>query len=176
MALTTKPPTRIQHSPAQLLPHEDHQHELIMAFVVTGIAGRPAAFSAARETKRCSISLIRRLCLAGAGAGQEWLFPQRQHTQGETMRQAAERVLQECTQALEPVQTYFLGNGPICHTTGGTSSPDRALPLFFHKAQLIKGSLRPSGAAGASDYAWLSRGEILAQAGELRELLDKVLL
>ncbi|MCJ1463991.1 hypothetical protein MMC07_002601 [Pseudocyphellaria aurata] len=107
-------------------------------------------------------------CLMFA-AGQPFSFPERQHTPGETMRAAAERVLQECAQPEGTLQTYFLGNGPICHWSRAES------PVFFHKAQLIRGSLTP--ATSSLDYAWLSKAEMLAQTTDdvLRELFDKVL-
>lgn len=107
-------------------------------------------------------------CLAYA-AGKPFSFPERHHAAGETMRAAAERVLQESAQPEAALQTYFLGNGPICHWARNDS------PLFFHKAQLIRGSL--TSAASSTDYAWLSKAEVLAQTCDdvLRDLFDKVL-
>ena len=106
-----------------------------------------------------------------AGAEAAWKFPQLQHNIGETMRAAAERVLQECTQPQGPLQTFFLGNGPIGHV--GRQDD----PIFFHKAQLIKGDVAPKQGSGLSDYAWLNRDEVIKQETDssLRSLLEKIL-
>lgn len=87
------------------------------------------------------------------------------------MRTSAERVLTETTQPDGALQTFFLGNGPIGHLEGSDA------PLFFHRAQLIKGSLALKQGLHWSDYAWLNKAEILDQTGDapLQELLQKML-
>lgn len=132
-------------------------------------ADRTTDADRSNDTKSLWRCLDQRLYFVIGGNGKPFSFPERHHAAGETMRAAAERVLQESAQPEAALQTYFLGNGPICHWARNDS------PLFFHKAQLIRGSL--TSAASSTDYAWLSKAEVLAQTRDdvLRDLFDKVL-
>ena len=68
-------------------------------------------------------------------------------------------MLLETIKPVEPVQTHLLGNAPIGHSDS----------LFFHRAQLIKGTLTHAAHAGATDYAWLNRQEVLDRTPDGRE-------
>ena len=68
--------------------------------------------------------------------------------------------------------TFFLGHGPMGHAWREDGA------LFFHRAQLIKGSLLlRSGSAQATEFAWLSKAEVLerVQTPELRTLMAGML-
>ena len=81
-----------------------------------------------------------------------WHFPQTEHAAGETMRQTAERALQETIK--EGPQTYFVGNAPMGHVD---NNGDKA---FYHKVQLIKGQAALKQSAKADDYVWVSKQEM----------------
>lgn len=87
----------------------------------------------------------------GAGASS-WQFPQTEHSKGETMRQTAERALQETIQ--EGPQTYFVGNAPMGHVDHSSGK------AFYHKVQLIKGQTALKQTASAVEYVWVSKQEI----------------
>lgn len=63
---------------------------------------------------------------SSTGGGGSWALPQREHGEGETMRQTAERALAEAVDT-SAVQPYFVGNAPAGHVQlqDGT--------LFFHR-------------------------------------------
>lgn len=108
----------------------------------------------------------------------KWQFPTVPHIAGETMRSAGERALAE-TLTQGGLKTYFLGNSPCGHApTEGLGAG--AGTLFFHRAQLIRGSPAVSQDApfGIQDFAWVTKSEVpeykLRDPG-LQELLQGLL-
>lgn len=108
-------------------------------------------------------------CVCVGEAGTKWQFPQAEHQEGETMRQTAERALQETIQ--EGPQTYFVGNLPIGHVA------DSGYKAFFHKAQLIKGEAALKQDGKAYDFAWVAKDELPEYIVDEphQELMSKVL-
>ncbi len=51
-------------------------------------------------------------------------------------------------------QVYFIGNSPAGHGR----YPD--YDMFFHRAQLIKGSVALQPGGGPHDYAWVTKEEL----------------
>lgn len=88
-----------------------------------------------------------------------WIFPQTPHQSGETLRQTAERVLQElCGESLK---VRFLGNAPVGFykykfpkQMRGEGKPVGA-KVFFYKAQYVAGSVTPKAGA-ILDYHWMT--------------------
>ena len=68
-------------------------------------------------------------------------------------------------------EVFYLGNGPAGHC----SIADR--PVYFHRAQLIKGSLLLSNRTQHTEYAWLNKQELLEEPVEadVRALLEGML-
>jgi large subunit ribosomal protein L46 len=70
------------------------------------------------------------------------------------MRQAAEGALAGVLTEDEGRQVYFIGHSPAGH--GRYPGHD----LFFHRAELIKGSVALRPGADTHDYAWVTREEL----------------
>ena len=102
-------------------------------------------------------------------AGATWQFPQAENREGETMRQTAERALQETIQ--EGPQTYFIGNSPMGHVGSSNST------AFFHKAQLIKGETALKQGGTAYEYVWVAKDEMADYIADesQQQLLSKML-
>lgn len=103
----------------------------------------------------CILSRTSAHCFPGADGSEEaWHFPQRSHEPGETIRQTAECALADVLTDDEGRQVYFIGHSPAGH--GRYPGWD----LFFHRAQLIKGTatLRPGGSV--HDFAWVTKEEL----------------
>lgn len=98
--------------------------------------------------------LTRLCCSAGEGGEGAWHFPERSHEAGETMRQAAEGALAGVLTEDEGRQVYFIGHSPAGH--GRYPGHD----VFFHRAELIKGSVALRPGADTHDYAWITREEL----------------
>ena len=118
-----------------------------------------------------SLNMGFRAC-AGSGPDGVWQFPARQNQAGETMRQTAIRALKEHTKEDSRRQVFHLGNAPAGHhaSTGGKTT-------FFHRAQLIKGTVELAPKCGMYDYAWLTMEELGERLPEtaLGELMLKML-
>ena len=95
-----------------------------------------------------------------------WGFPQAAHAPGESVRQAAQRALE---QAAPGMDTYFVGNGPAAHAATAEGA------TFFMCASYLGGKVAlPKG--GATDFAWVSKEELGEYVGpELQALLTKAL-
>lgn len=95
-----------------------------------------------------------------------WGFPQASHAPGETVRQAAQRALEQDAPGLD---TYFIGNAPAAHAATAESA------TFFMCASYLGGKVvLPKG--GATDYAWVSKQELGEYVGpELEALLAQAL-
>ena len=91
-------------------------------------------------------------CLAVDVGDATWHFPKAEHSAGETMRQTAQRALQDTIQ--EGPQTYFVGNAPMGHVEHNSSKE------FFHKAQLIKGTAALKQDGHAAEYVWITKREM----------------
>lgn len=99
---------------------------------------------------------------------KKWRFPIATPDEGETMRSAAERVLQQ-TFDLSGAQTYFVGNAPAGHHTENTTT------VFFQRAQLIQGEVTPI--QSGVEYAWVAKDELnkYVEDASLVTLLSKML-
>lgn len=100
------------------------------------------------------------------GNGHRWILPQTAHAAGETMRQTAERALDEvCGSGLE---VRFLGNAPAgCYKYRYPAEFQKdgivGAKVFFFKAQLQGGSLSADSLKKldrASDFEWLAQTEL----------------
>ena len=114
----------------------------------------------------------------------KWGLPQAPHEPAdEHMRNTAEKSLQSALgKALENLKVYFVGNAPIAHyrnedDQNGTST------VFYHKAQVIHGSLPAAGGAnlessGVRDWAWLARDEVpkYVEDKQLADLMTRALV
>lgn len=109
------------------------------------------------DVKSCNRLLSDSLVLVtkqNIGNQDKWIFPQGIHKEGESMRQTAERVLNEvCGKNL---QTRFLGNAPCGfykfrypRTVNGNNI---GMKIFFFKAQLLNGSVSEEV---CKDFKWL---------------------
>ena len=87
------------------------------------------------------------------------------------IRDEAEKALKENTQGDPQWQIFMLGECPCGHweSSGKTT--------FVNKAQLIKGKVALSPHSSYSDYAWLSREEVLEKVTDdkLKQLFDSLL-
>lgn len=116
-------------------------------------APRETEADIAMDTRSLRRKLDQRLFLLVKEKGaSSWQFPQTEHSAGETMRQTAERALQETIQ--EGPQTYFVGNAPMGHVEHSSGK------AFYHKAQLIKGEAALKQSAKAVAYVWVSKQEM----------------
>ncbi|XP_065577434.1 large ribosomal subunit protein mL46-like isoform X2 [Artemia franciscana] len=98
------------------------------------------------------------------GTSSVWILPQGQRQEGETMRQAAERVLAESFDG--KVQSRFLGNAPCgfykykypkhIREQDGNSIGAK---VFFFKAHVTSDSPLKKGSC-IEDFAWLGRDEL----------------
>lgn len=86
------------------------------------------------------------------------------------MRQAAERALNDSVKG-KAWKTFFLGNSPCAHWEAASAR------TFVHKAQLIKGDVELQPGSEFSDYAWLTREEIIEVVDDavLHDLFQKLL-
>ncbi|KAI0079022.1 60S ribosomal protein L17 [Panus rudis PR-1116 ss-1] len=85
---------------------------------------------------------------------QVWRFPQGGLQAGELLHEAAHRDLQaECGNAMD---TWIVSRKPIgVHQP----SPNEELYLFFYKAHIMSGQVRPDS-KNVTDFAWLTKEEI----------------
>ena len=98
------------------------------------------------QSQHCEADLL------ACSGDSSWHFPQTEHSAGESMRQTAERALQETLQ--DGPQTYFVGNAPMGHVD---NNGDKA---FYHKVQLIKGQAALKQSARGDEYVWVSKQEM----------------
>lgn len=128
-------------------------------------ASRTTAADAANDVRSLARKLDRKLILLvkqKLGAGEYWSMPMGVRAEGETMRNAAERILEStCGSELKAI---FIGNAPcgfyrykypapVRHRTGCVGAK-----VFFFKAQLRSGSVTESSVI--ADHAWLSSDEL----------------
>lgn len=94
------------------------------------------------------------------GKNSYWVLPQGIRQEGETMRQAAERILKEnCGPSL---QTKFLGNAPCGfykyrYPKGANIKHSVGMKIFFFKAQLIEGNVSKDV---CQEFQWLTQKEL----------------
>lgn len=94
-----------------------------------------------------------------------WVLPQGYRERGESMREAAERVLNSCSEE-NTMKVKFWGNAPVgvykykYPKDVQDKLGAQGAKVFFFKATLMKGDFkhRPNGAI--SDYKWLTREEL----------------
>ena len=99
-------------------------------------------------------------------ATSTWDFPQAVPAAGESVRAAAERALRLALGS--SVSAYFVGNAPAAHWAVPAAADGRPATLFYHTAQLLPDSrpaLEPAGVSGATELAWVTRGELAGVAG-----------
>ena len=107
------------------------------------------------------------------GASAEWTFLAAAHRAGESMRQTAERALEEGVSG-EGMQPFFVGNAPAGHAPGAPAPEDTT---FFHRCQLIDGVPALKAGGPYSDHAWVAKDELgeYIRRPETLELLQKML-
>jgi hypothetical protein len=98
-----------------------------------------------------------------------WRFPSVEIGQGgETVREAGERALTSAIQRVKPI--FFVGNAPLGHL------PSSDATTFFMLAQAVGEPFDVKLKDGSSEVAWLTKREVLEQAGPSEgELLTKML-
>ncbi|KAL6783976.1 MRPL46 [Auxenochlorella protothecoides x Auxenochlorella symbiontica] len=109
--------------------------------------------------------LVRRK--GGSGA---WEFPAVEHEEGETIRGSAERAL-GLTLVREGLQPFFVGNAPAGHVETGEGT------TFFHRCQMIAGTVRLVPGGPYSDLRWAAKDELpeFVQDQALLDLFQKML-
>lgn len=121
------------------------------------------------STQRCLEQPLLLVVNQQLGKGHRWILPQAVHTDGETMRQTAERALAEvCGPTLE---AFFLGNAPVGfysynYPAEFQKNGVQGAKVFFFKAQLRSGTLSVSDLKKlkkADDFAWLTYKQLGAQ-------------
>lgn len=95
-----------------------------------------------------------RFANAGSGPRSGWTFPQAAHEQEGTIRQTAERALDQALAASQARQVYFVGNSPAGHNEYEDAT------VFFHRAQLIKGDVALKSGSAYSDHVWVTKAEL----------------
>lgn len=95
-------------------------------------------------------------------SGYRWIFPHRVHAEGETMRQTAERAIEEsCGKDL---QVQFYGNAPCGYFKFKYPRNVREQKgvdgdkVFFYKAYLIGGQIKSNSVL--KDFKWVGRNEL----------------
>ncbi|XP_064607099.1 large ribosomal subunit protein mL46-like [Liolophura sinensis] len=97
------------------------------------------------------------------GDTTNWVLPQGYCAQGESLRQAAERVLQ--TQVGPVAKAIFMGNVPCGFykykfpSALQTQTKSLGVKLFFFKAYWLNGEIQKG--ADVEDYLWLTKDELL---------------
>lgn len=112
------------------------------------------------STNRKLSSSLLLLIKQNLGKSSNWVLPLGLRHEGETMRQAAERVLIEtCGTNL---QTKFLGNAPVGfykyrYPKSANCRQCIGMKIFFFKAQLLSGNVSKEV---CSNFQWLSQQEL----------------
>ncbi|XP_076447782.1 large ribosomal subunit protein mL46-like [Babylonia areolata] len=94
------------------------------------------------------------------GDKSHWVFPQGPRQDGESMRQAAERVLQ--THCGEGAKAQFLGNAPCGYyqyTFPQSADMGTGAKVFFFKAWYKEGEVLPNPTT-ATDYMWVTMDQL----------------
>lgn len=96
------------------------------------------------------------------GNSSHWVMPMGPRNEGESMRQAAERVLM--TLCGTKLKTMFMGNAPCGfykykYRDSNAASDAVGVKVFFFKAQFCDGSVIP-GSKDVSDFCWLTKEEL----------------
>lgn len=109
--------------------------------------------------RRLSNSLLL-LIKQNLGKSSNWVLPLGLRQEGETMRQAAERVLLETCGT--NMQTKFLGNAPVGfykyrYPKSANCQQSIGMKIFFFKAQLLSGNVSKEV---CSNFQWLSQQEL----------------
>ncbi|PVD24568.1 hypothetical protein C0Q70_15051 [Pomacea canaliculata] len=94
------------------------------------------------------------------GDKAHWLFPQGPYNQGESMRQAAERVLTSLCG--NDIQATFLGNAPCGfyqYQYPPASGMGTGAKVFFFKAWYQQGNVVPNKQS-TSDFLWVTKDEL----------------
>jgi len=114
------------------------------------------------------------------GASSHWITPQGVRKEGESMRQAAERVLSSTCG--DSVEAKFIGNAPCGFEKYKYNiknpSPERAIgaKVFYFKAQLKGGAVIKSS-PDVEDFAWLTKEQLSDFVPPtLKQNLDKFIL
>lgn len=111
------------------------------------------------------------------GKDLHWIFPQGIRRDGETMRQTAERVLEEnCGNELK---TVFLGNAPCGFykykypKDVQKSSKSVGAKIFFFKAFCMGGNVKKGS---CTDYQWLTQKELGILHEDYKKSIDMFLI
>jgi len=99
----------------------------------------------------------------------QWYIPAAEHIKGETLKETAERAVEESIG--ESVTIQYYGNAPSGYTSFEYSDEDKkelnafGAKVFFFKAEYIKTDVdrlkRELRKSGHSDYKWVSREDLL---------------
>lgn len=110
---------------------------------------------------------------------KRWEFPWVSLQEGESTRAGAERALKTALGTNhDSIQPYFVGNAPAAHFEQmSNDSEPKSAKLFFHRCQLIRGTIEVAAESPWNDYAWVAKDEITEFIPEkgLQDLLQKLL-
>lgn len=105
-----------------------------------------------RSLRRSTQGFLYLACRYGYGDDSRWEVPRTQVREGETLRDAAKRCVQEI--AGDSIETFFFANAPSGHVE---TADDRT---FYMLGVVLDGDAALSSQSPATDYAWLKRGEL----------------
>ena len=105
-----------------------------------------------RSLRRCTQGFLYLSCRYGSGDDSRWEIPKTLVRDGETLRQAAQRCLQEI--AGDSVETFIFANSPSGHTE---TADDRT---FYMLGVVLDGDVTLASESPAAEYAWLQRNEL----------------
>ncbi|XP_041377704.1 39S ribosomal protein L46, mitochondrial-like [Gigantopelta aegis] len=92
------------------------------------------------------------------GDQSHWVFPQGLWKDGESMRQTAERVLQDCSDG--KLDARFEGNAPCgLHKYKFKRESENGVKIFFFRASYAKGNIDLTNKR-VSDFLWVTKDEL----------------
>ncbi|XP_049942448.1 39S ribosomal protein L46, mitochondrial-like [Schistocerca serialis cubense] len=114
-----------------------------------------------KSLERCLSTTLMLLGQMKIGNGHVWAFPQGVRVEGETMRQAAERVLKEsCGNNL---RVQFIGNAPCgfykYRYPTAVRNESVGAKVFFFKARYLSGDVK-TNKNKLNDFQWLNNDEL----------------
>ncbi|XP_054168907.1 39S ribosomal protein L46, mitochondrial-like [Oppia nitens] len=119
-----------------------------------------------KSLDRCLDKHLMLVCKQRIGQTDQWLLPQAIHTDGETMRETAERGLKQFTgQQQQEIDVKFMGNSPSAvysyrYPTDVTNRLQlKGAKIFIYKAIHLMGEFVPNDEL-CLDYEWLNRKEL----------------
>ncbi|XP_071508431.1 large ribosomal subunit protein mL46-like [Diadema antillarum] len=101
------------------------------------------------------------------GDDRTWMLPHGLREEGETMKEAAQRVLTNCSAASGSLQAHFMGNAPVGFfkqrfpRAVQEETGSAGLKVFFFKAQYMTGNFSTSeDETMIEDFVWVTPSEL----------------